>query len=163
MSARDRHSWYCCITEKTVASRNVTSCRLVGSDRCFSVKRRGDPVKNGTCCHPDLLDLISKFTGKGLSSSLQNIVACRPVAGQRPRGRQIYNGHYRVTASQTNNSTATVGYNNNGLRQQTRTQQLEIATEERCILRGPRRDVKTQVIGVESVSYWSELIGELVS
>jgi hypothetical protein len=32
---------------------------------------------------------------------LKYIVACRPVAGQRPRGKQIYNSHYWVTASQT--------------------------------------------------------------
>jgi hypothetical protein len=41
------------------------------------------------------------FVCSEILSDTENIVACRPVAGQRPQDKQIYNSRYYVTASQT--------------------------------------------------------------
>jgi hypothetical protein len=58
-------------------------------------------------------------------------VACRPIAKQRHRKKQLYNIHYWVTTSQTSMFAR---------------QQLESATEEWCFLCGPCRDVKSCVV-----------------
>jgi hypothetical protein len=57
---------------------------------------------------------------------IKNIVACRPVARQRPRKKQLYNSCCWITASQTSMPAR---------------QQLERAAEERCFLYSPCRDV----------------------
>jgi hypothetical protein len=62
---------------------------------------------------------------------IQYIMACRPVARQRPRKKQLYNICYWVTASQTSMFAQ---------------QPLDTATEERCFMCDPCRDVINRTV-----------------
>jgi hypothetical protein len=67
-------------------------------------------------------------------STIENIVACWPVAGQRPRDKQIYGSRWWVKASQTNMFPR---------------KRLNYKNEERSLLRGWCRDVITRSVSWE--------------
>jgi hypothetical protein len=79
----------------------------------------------GCDLHPSYLGLASYY----------DIVACKPVAGQRQRTKQKYNSRYWVTAWQKSIFAR---------------QQLETATEEWSFLCGPCRDVISRTGGAMS-------------
>jgi hypothetical protein len=81
-------------------------------------------VGEGLCAA--LWESIMMSSSYGCLLFYEYILACRPVAGQRPRDKQLYKSRYLVTASQTNMFPR---------------QQLNYNDEELCFPCGACRDV----------------------